>query len=133
MNWVGAVVAAVFGAALGVLFTVAHDATAWFWRAPVGLVLGLLAVAALLGALRLLWETRLPAIGAAVGLIVAVAVVASGALAGAVGAADGLLGWLWVIGADVIAVAAVLWPEPRAASETDATTMDGHPIPEGDR
>ena len=133
--WIGAVIAAACGAAIGVLFTVAHRATAsvWGFDLPYGLVLGIVAVVALLAAMRLLWEGRIPAIGAGAGVLAGIAAFAFRGAGGGVLIADDALGWTWLVVPAAAVVAAILWPRHRGRrrARTDgsegADTMDGHP------
>ncbi|MBO9578688.1 MAG: histidinol dehydrogenase [Microbacteriaceae bacterium] len=131
MNALSALIAAVCGAAIGTLFTVAHRAVAPFLgiEVPYGIVLGLASVIAFLVAMRLLWETRWPAVGGALGVIGAVAVLTfAGAGGSVVVAADGF-GWTWLVAAPLAAAVVVAWPRRRVRSSPEGTeaddTMDG--------
>jgi hypothetical protein len=79
---------------------------------PIGLVLCLLMVAAVLLALRVAFGTRLFAAAAAVGVIVAALVLAQPGPGGSV-VVFGLAGIVWVAGAIVLAAVLVAVPAPR--------------------
>ncbi len=126
--WIGALVAALCGAAIGLIFTVAHRATVPVLGIafPYGIVLGVIAVTALVAAMRLLWDVRIPAIGAAVGVVVGIAVLSSQGAGGGVVVASDAYGWTWLALPTVAVIVAVLWPRMRGrggASE-DVDTMD---------
>ncbi len=122
---------ALCGAALGLIFTVAHRATTPLWGIdfPYGIVLGVLAAAAVVGAMRLLWESRLPAVGAAVGFAVGILALAFGGVGGGVIVANDGWGWTWVLLAVLTLAVGLVWPDGwprlrrRARSEV-ADTMD---------
>jgi len=129
MTAISAIIAAVCGAAIGVLFTVAHRATVPVGpvELPYGIVLGLLSVVALLTALRLLWDTRWPTVGAAVGIVAAtLALSFDGPGGSVVVSADGY-GWTWIIAPAVIGALAIAWPRAlrRRAASGGEDTIDG--------
>jgi len=115
-NWISAVVTLVGGLLLGFVLTVAHRATAHVgdWTAPIGLVLGLVAAAALIVGSRLLWEHRLPTAAAAIGFVVAQFVVMLQPGAQTFFAVDfDAVDVVWTIAPAAIGILALLWPERR--------------------
>lgn len=126
MTAFAALISALCGAAIGVLFTVAHRATVPIGELafPYGIVLGALSAAAFLAAMRLLWDTRWPTVGGGVGLVAAILLLSFTGPGGSVIVSDDAYGWTWLILAPVVAVVAVLWPRmPRrrhAARRSDA-------------
>lgn len=140
-----ALIAAICGAAIGILFTVAHGATMAVGPIafPYGIVLGFASVGAYLVAMRLLWDTRVPAIGGAIGVVGALLVLAVGTPAGAVVLASDAFGWTWAIGATAIAALAVAWPRrvrrsrPEGRDGQEPTggedTIEAHEEPAEDR
>ena len=114
-TWISAVIAFVCGGLLGILATVAHRATAVIGSAtvPIGLVLGLVAVFALVVGCRLLWEHRLPALGAGLGIVIAEIMIAENGQ-GLFLAADALT-MAWLVAPAVLAAVIVVWPHRRPA------------------
>jgi len=115
MTGISALVAAVCGAAIGVLFTVAHRATTDVAGIPFpyGIVLGIASAIAFLAAMRLLWDTRWPAIGGGIGLVAAILVLSFTGPGGSVIVRDDAYGWTWLILAPVAALAVIAWPRAR--------------------
>lgn len=77
---------------------------------PLGLLVGILVVAAVLAGLRLALDSRLAAGAAAVGILGAVAVSALPGAGGSVLVADDAVGWIWGIAPTLIAVVVLAWP-----------------------
>lgn len=136
-TWISAVVTLVCGGLLGLLTTVAHRAvwTIGGWPAPIGIVLGALGAVAFVGACRLLWDGRIPAVGAALGVILAPGVLVlmpDVAVFYGQGGFDAIDAW-WTFLPDVLVLAVVLWPAGRPMSAS-ADRIEGpanaHP---GDR
>ncbi len=115
LSWFAALLALVSGAVLGVLFTIAHRAQAEVFGVdlPVGFVLGLIAVASLLAGLRLLSPDRLPAIGAGVGVVGAIMVLAARGDSGSVLITSEPLGVAWLMLPAAISALAIVWPARR--------------------
>ncbi len=88
---------------------------------PLGLLLGILVVAAVLSGLRLALGSRLAAGAAALGILGAVAVSALPGAGGSVLVADDAVGWIWGITPTLVAVVVLAWPRVirrRGASES---------------
>lgn len=111
-----ALIAGVCGAAVGVLFTVAHRAELTIAGLPVpyAIVLGIVCAVGFLAAMRLLWDTRWPSIGGALGFAAAVLVISFGGLGGTVIVLDDALGWAWLVLAPLAALITIAWPRRRA-------------------
>lgn len=124
-NWVSAVITLVCGGLLGLLATVAHRAswTVAGWPAPIGLILGAIAAVAFVGGCRLLWESRIPAVGAALGVLLAQGVVTlvsgAGAFYDTTTGFDGIDA-LWTFVPAVLVAAIVVWPARRASEGVSA-------------
>ena len=114
-SWFGGALALLSGAIVGTLFTVAHRATFEVLGValPIGFVLGLIAVAALVAGLRLLAPDRLPAIGAAVGVVGAIMVLAAQGDSGSVLVTGEPVGIAWLTLPSTIAAVAIAWPRRR--------------------
>ncbi|QEO09614.1 hypothetical protein [Protaetiibacter larvae] len=102
------VLAFAVGAAVGVITTFTHRQLP-----PWGLIAGLLIVAALIAGLRLAFEGRLAAGAAALGVLLAVAVLSLQTSGGSVLIAGDALGVVWGVGPTLVAAVAVAWPRPR--------------------
>ncbi|OJX62293.1 MAG: hypothetical protein BGO95_08140 [Micrococcales bacterium 73-13] len=128
---VSALVSAACGAALGILFTVAHRATVPVGPIafPYGIVLGLVSIIAFLIAMRLLWGTRWPAVGGALGVVVAIAVLSFAGPGGSVIVGDDAYGWTWILAPPLASAAIVAWPRrrrpPGPEAQDAAATMEG--------
>ena len=97
--------AAVIGAGVGVITTFTHRQLP-----PLGLIAGLLIVAALVAGFRLAFDSRIIAGAAGLGVLAAVAVLALPGAGGSVVVADGALGYVWVLGVPLIVATVVAWP-----------------------
>jgi N-acetyl-1-D-myo-inositol-2-amino-2-deoxy-alpha-D-glucopyranoside deacetylase len=106
------VVAAVFafaiGGAVGFVTTFTHRQ-----YAPWGLVAGLVVIAALVTGFRLVFDSRIIAAAAALGVIVATGLLTLPGAGGSVFVIDDAVGWIWAVGPTLLAVAAVAWPRPK--------------------
>ncbi|MFT4135797.1 histidinol dehydrogenase [Microbacterium sp.] len=108
--------ALVVGTVYGVAGTIGHAAR---WGVlPVGLVVALVGVGALVIAMRLLTDDRGAALATGVGVVVAAALFSGRGPGGSivVPAADqGEMPWglVWTIAVPLIVLAVVLWPSPR--------------------
>lgn len=120
MSWIAGLLALVCGAMLGVLFTIAHRAQSTIGgvEVPTGFVLGIVAVTCLLIGLRLLSPDRFATVGAALGIVGSIVVLASRNDSGSVLIADGAFGVAWLIFPAVIAAVVIVWParRPRRAA-----------------
>ena len=101
------------GAVMGCVTTFTHRQLP-----PWGLVGGALIVAALVVGVRLATGGRLPAIAAALGAALAIAVLALPTSGGSVLVVPDLLGWAWGTAPVLAAAVAVAWPGSRARPES---------------
>jgi len=138
MTALAALVSAICGAAIGVLFTVAHRATTPILGidVPYGIVLGLASAIAFLAAMRLLWDTRWPTVGGAVGLVAAILVLSFTGPGGSVIVTDDAYGWTWLALTPVAAALAIAWPRmplrrhaARPAASAGGDTIGGPESP----
>ena len=108
-----AVVALVLGAVIGALGTVAHSIlwTVGSADIPVGLVVALAVVVCVLVGLRLVFDHRLPALVAAVGVIAVVNLLSTESSGGSVLIPDTLLAYFWVYGPVAIGFIVLAWPK----------------------
>jgi hypothetical protein len=102
--------AALLGAAVGTITTFTHRQLP-----PWGAIAGLLIIGALVAGFRLVFDSRIVAGAAAVGVLVSIAVLALPGAGGSVVVADGWLGYLWVLGAPIMALVVLAWPRMRRA------------------
>ncbi|WP_029149212.1 hypothetical protein [Microbacterium indicum] len=114
VSWVIALVA---GAVFGAAGTITHSITAWGWL-PVGMLVGGLACAALLVALRLLVDGRGESLAAAVGMLGTLMLFSGEGPGGSVvvpAAADGAFpfGVVWSFVLAGIVLVVVAWPDMR--------------------
>ena len=110
---IASVFAVLIGAGVGVITTFTHRQLP-----PLGLIAGLLIVGALIAGFRLVFGSRIIAGAAGLGVLVAVAVLALPGAGGSVVVADGVLGYVWVLGTPLIAVAVLAWPGIRRRAST---------------
>ena len=113
-----AVVLAAVGFCFGTLGTLTHSSTIGTVALPWGIVVALASVACLLAGIRLLsvgpgWLSRLYTGCAGIGVLVAVGLFAQQSFGGSVLITASTIGWLWMGGAAVVAVLAVVLPSPR--------------------
>jgi N-acetyl-1-D-myo-inositol-2-amino-2-deoxy-alpha-D-glucopyranoside deacetylase len=102
---IACVFAALLGAAVGMITTFTHRQLP-----PWGAIAGLLIIGALVMGFRLVFDSRIVAGAAALGVLAAIAVLALPGAGGSVVVADGWLGYLWVFGAPAVVLVALAWP-----------------------
>ena len=137
---VGLPAALLVGVALGVLGTFKHQvgvSAATGAGVPVGLILSLAMVAAVLGALRVAFDTRLYAVAAAAGVVLAVTVLSVKGPGGSVVIVANVEGVVWTIAPALLAAVVLGLPRlgPRRGSRPpDRPGPDGilDAPPEGD-
>jgi hypothetical protein len=120
LSWLAA---ALVGAVYGVAATIAHSYT--LGPVPVGLILGTVACAALLIALRALTGDRWAALAAGIGLLGMLLVISQRGPGGSVVVPNTALGNIWMYLAAGIVVLVVMWPDMarlRALSASAART-----------
>jgi hypothetical protein len=110
-----AVLLVIAGAVVGGIGTVAHqiDVT-WGVSVPLGLIGSLLCYTALLVGLRLLGDSRWPALCAALGAIAVILLFTQQSPGGSVLIPDNLAGQVWLVGPILIAAVVIAWPDVRA-------------------
>ncbi|MDT0156684.1 histidinol dehydrogenase [Microbacterium sp. ARD32] len=106
LSWLAAVL---IGAVYGIAATIAHSYT--LGRFPVGLVLGGIACAALLIALRALTGDRWAALAAGLGMLTLILVISQRGPGGSIVVPDTPLGNIWMYVAAGIVVLVVMWPD----------------------
>lgn len=106
LSWLAA---ALIGAVYGVAATIAHSYT--LGPIPVGLILGAIACAALLIALRALTGDRWAALAAGIGMLVLLMVISQRGPGGSVIVPNTPLGNVWMYVAAGIVVLVVMWPD----------------------
>lgn len=113
-----AIVAFVVGAAIGAMLTVSHQTTIDIIIAsvPIGLIAGILIIASLLIGLRLVFETRVVPGAAAVGVLLAIAVLSAESAGGSILVPAVASGWVWTFGPALVALLVLAWPNLRDAS-----------------
>jgi len=117
-------VAVVIGAVYGVAGTIGQSAT-WGWF-PLGLVVAVVGIAALLAAVRLLTADRWAGLATAMGAMTATLIFSGRGPGGSVvvpAPADGAIstGIIWTIAVPIIAAVVIAWPMTSATSSTPAT------------
>ncbi|TFB50353.1 PIG-L deacetylase family protein [Cryobacterium tagatosivorans] len=107
-----AAVSLVLGVAFGLLGTVAHQGVLVIGpvTVPIGLILALLAVTALLVGLRLVFGDRMAVLSAAIGLLGAIFLLSLRSTGGSVLIPAGLPGTLWTIVPALVATFVLSWP-----------------------
>jgi N-acetyl-1-D-myo-inositol-2-amino-2-deoxy-alpha-D-glucopyranoside deacetylase len=128
------VVALVVGFAAGGLLTVFHQSPIQVGKTalPLGLVVGLVLIAALLIGLRALFETRIVAFFAAVGIVGIVGILSLQGPGGTVLVPNNTTGLVWAFAPTVIAVLVLAWPNMRrrsAAKIEEQNAVKGPPHP----
>lgn len=103
------IIALVVGAVYGVACTIAHAFT--YGPIPVGLVLGIVGLAAMIAAVRLLTSDRWAALATGLGATLATVLFSGAGPGGSVVVPGGPLGIAWTIAVPVIAVLVVVWPD----------------------
>lgn len=121
---IASVLGVLIGGFAGGITTLVHRQ--WVGAAPLpvpwGLIAGLAVLAAVLLGLRIVFDSRVVAAVAAVGMLGMIALFSLQGPGGSVLVADDALGWTWMIAPPVIAVAVVLWPQPRRPDTPRAST-----------
>jgi len=110
------VLAAVTGAGVGFVLTFTHRQYVVELAGvpiPLGLIGGLAVVAALLAGMRLAFGERIAPLAAALGVIVASAILAVPGASGSILVFDDPLGYAWAVGPTVVAFVVLGWPERR--------------------
>ncbi|MBN9632012.1 MAG: hypothetical protein J0I18_15605 [Actinobacteria bacterium] len=111
---VNGVLMVVVGAIVGCIGTVAHQLTVtWGVTVPLGLIGSLLCYTALLVGLRLLGDSRWPALCAALGSIAAILLFTQQSPGGSVLIPNSLLGQIWLVAPILVAALVVAWPDVR--------------------
>lgn len=105
------VIALLVGAVYGLAGTVSHAYELGSF--PLGLMLSLIGIAALLAAVRLLTGDRWATLATGVGAVLVTLVFSGAGPGGSVIVPAGAAGTVWAIGVPVLAVLAVAWPDPR--------------------
>ena len=106
LSWLAA---AVIGGVYGVAATIAH---AYTWGViPVGLILGAIACAALLVALRTLTGDRWAALAAGIGMIALILIISQRGPGGSIVVPNTALGNIWTYLVGGIVVLVVAWPD----------------------
>ncbi|PWC08645.1 hypothetical protein DF223_03640 [Mycetocola zhujimingii] len=115
----------VVGAVFGAVGTVQHQTTLALgsFSFPLGLILSLVGVLALLIGLRLLIGDRLVVLLAAVGVVGVIALLSVQSPGGSVLIPQGLAGLVWTIGPVLIATVVVAWPRLPERPRTPSATM----------
>lgn len=109
---VGAIVlssvfALLVGLVVGVITTFTHGQLP-----PWGVVAGLAVVIALVIGFRLVFDSRLIAGAAAIGVVIAGAVLALPGAGGTALSLDGPAGWIWALGPAILSAVVIAWPRP---------------------
>ncbi|WP_354498179.1 hypothetical protein [Mycetocola sp. 2940] len=126
---VGAALSILVGAIYGTIGTVASQNVLRIGEVvlPVGLILSLVGVLALLIGFRLLFEDRLPVLCAAIGMVGMIALFSVASAGGSVLIPQGLLGLVWTVVPVLLATIVVGWPRmpqrPRQAHTADAAPL----------
>lgn len=122
-----AALALIAGVSFGVLGTIAHQATVVLGAVtlPIGLVLALAAVGALLVGLRLVQGDRLIVLVCAVGLLATIFVLSLRSTGGSVLIPEGLPGTLWSVVPTLIAIFVVAWPKLPVSADQAAPVDQG--------
>ncbi|MEV8218844.1 histidinol dehydrogenase [Microbacterium sp. NPDC077391] len=115
VSWLAA---ALVGAVYGVAATIAHSFT--IGPVPVGMILGGIACAALLVALRALTGDRWAALAAGLGMMALLLVISQRGPGGSIVVPNTALGNIWMYVAAGIVMLIVAWPDTRRLSELSA-------------
>jgi N-acetyl-1-D-myo-inositol-2-amino-2-deoxy-alpha-D-glucopyranoside deacetylase len=102
------VFAIAIGAAVGFVTTFTHHQ-----YAPWGLVAGLVVITALVAGFRLVFDSRVIAAAAGVGVLAGIFLLLMPGIGGSVLVVDDPYGWIWAIGPALLVVAVVVWPRRR--------------------
>lgn len=112
------VLAFVVGAGIGFVLTFTHRqyvVQLGDLPLPLGLIGGLAIVAALLVGMRLAFASRLAALVAAAGVVLASAVLILPTRSGSALVLEDPISYAWALGPTVIAAVVIAWPAPRRA------------------
>ena len=96
------------GVAVGFVTTFTHRQ-----YQPWGLIAGIVVIAALVAGFRLVFDSRVIAASAALGVIAATALLTLPGAGGSVFVVSDPIGWTWAIAPTLLAVTVVAWPRPR--------------------
>ncbi|MCU1637991.1 MAG: mycothiol biosynthesis protein [Microbacteriaceae bacterium] len=126
----GVAAALLGGAAVGALATVAHQTRSSIAGidVPVGLIVGLLIVAALLAGLRILCDTRHLSGFAALGILGTIAALSLESAGGSVLIPDTVPAYYWIYGPVIIAAVVLAWPK---FGQLERDKIDRTPQPKG--
>jgi len=116
LSWLAA---ALVGAVYGVAATIAHSFT--IGPVPVGMILGGIACAALLVALRALTGDRWAALAAGLGMMALLLVISQRGPGGSIVVPNTALGNIWMYVAAGIVMLTVAWPDTRRLRELSAS------------
>lgn len=116
LSWLAA---ALVGAVYGVAATIAHSFT--IGPVPVGMILGGIACAALLVALRALTGDRWAALAAGLGMMALLLVISQRGPGGSIVVPNTALGNIWMYVAAGIVMLIVAWPDTRRLRELSAS------------
>lgn len=108
---IGVVLAIMIGLFTGTVTTFVHRQ--WAHPIPWGLIIGLAVIACVIAGFRLVFDSRVIAAAAAVGVLGALSILALQGPGGSALVIDDDLGWTWVIGPTVIAAIVLAWPRIR--------------------
>jgi uncharacterized membrane protein YccC len=120
LSWIAALV---IGAVYGVAATIAHSYV--LGPIPVGLILGAVACAGLLIALRALTGDRWAALAAGIGMMVLILVISQRGPGGSVVVPNTPLGNIWMYVAAGLVAVIVAWPDLSKLHDLSARTADG--------
>lgn len=115
------VLALLLGTFTGATLTVAHQASVTVAGVPVpwGLIAGLIITAALIAGLRMVFETRIVAAIATLGLLGASGFLALQSAGGSILVPDNTLGYVWTLGPVIIAGVVLAWPRIRRSPSSN--------------
>ena len=127
---VSSVIALVLGGFVGAMLTVTHQATTQIGAiaVPWGIIAAVVLAAALLVGLRLVFESRIVAGFAAIGLLGVVAVLSVKGAGGSILVPGNVAGYIWTFAPAVIALLVLAWPRVRRSS---AGNIDSTPAAKG--
>lgn len=125
---VGAALSILVGAIYGTIGTIASQNVLQLGEVtiPVGLILALVGVLALLIGFRLLFDDRLPVLCAAIGMVGMIALFSVASAGGSVLIPQGLLGLVWTVVPVLLATIVVAWPRmPQRTRQEHAPAPAG--------
>ncbi|MEO7122220.1 MAG: PIG-L family deacetylase [Lacisediminihabitans sp.] len=135
---IACVLAALVGLALGGIGTVNHQLVLGLGaaRLPSGVILALLLVAALMVGLRLVFVSRILALAAGIGILIAIAVLTVGGPGGSVLVPANPAGYSWTYGAAAVVALVLVWPRLPGSHHRDVSasaTVGGDGVSSGAR